>query len=278
MRSFLLLLDQNDVLSNQREVMKKFRDQFCFSEEKTLCIGIEREFFIANEAGEIVPDAPRIISCLHEQFDTAASPYSYELSACQLETKIGPVPIGSVLDELQLSEERLIRKEEQLGFRRLHCEVAPDTMPLDVFPDPSGRYAEITGNMPRNVLLAACQIIGTHIHVGMPNHEAALRVYNRVIKHYSNLCKEGDNSNGRRLEIYRIMAPNCEPQPYTSWSHFFESALTQGFDTDPRRCWSLIRISVHGTIEFRMFGTTPSLKRIASWAQRCHDLCKSALH
>jgi ribosomal protein S18 acetylase RimI-like enzyme len=53
--------------------------------------------------------------------------------------------------------------------------------------------------------------------------------------------------------------------------------VTKGFDKDPRKCWTLIRISKNGTIEFRMFGATPSLERIVGWAKLCHDLCKEAM-
>ena len=152
-------------------------------------------------------------------------------------------------------------------------------MPLDVYPDPSGRYREIIKNMPREILLAACQVTGTHIHIGMPDHETALKVYNAVVKHMTVLREKGNGSFGERIRIYKMVAPNWESLPYRDWNDFYDSAVKFGFENDPRRCWNLIRISVHGTIEFRMFGSTPSFERIISWARsakfakkRCYKL------
>ncbi len=115
------------------------------------------------------------------------------------------------------------------GFGTLHSEVAPENMPLDVYPDPTGRYQEITRNMPRHILLAACRVIGTHIHIGMPDHETALRVYNSVVPHYMELCEKGNGSFGERLAIYRIMAPDYEPKPYRDWDHFAAVVAEKGF-------------------------------------------------
>lgn len=150
-------------------------------------------------------------------------------------------------------------------------------MPLDVYPDPTGRYQRITKDMPRKILRAACRVIGTHVHVGMRDHEMALRVYNYAIRHLAELCEMGNGSFGERLAIYKQMAPDYEPKPYASWEEYYNTALEKGFAEDPRKCWTLIRISVHGTIEFRMFGATDSIDRIVSWATRCHQICQEAM-
>lgn len=172
-------------------------------------------------------------------------------------------------------ESELRQAEKNLDFSRSFINVAPGDMPLDVYPDPTGRYQKIIAGMPRKVLLAACRIIGTHIHIGMPDHDTALRVYNRVISHTRQLSNLGDKSNGRRLEIYKIMAPNPDPPIYKTWEEFYQEAVSNGFASDPRSCWALIRISVHGTIEFRMFGGTDDIDLIAAWAKKCHGLCVS---
>lgn len=235
-------------------------------------VGIERECFITNGNGKIVPRAAEILEHL-----TDRKRFGYELSACQLEDRIGPVHVSRVKEAL-LENERDIKKiERKLGFKRLHMEVAPDDMPLDIYPDPSGRYQKITKDMPRHILQAACQVTGIHVHIGMPDHEIALYVYNQVIKHSSDLCEIGNGSNGERLRIYKIMAPDFESFEYHSWLNFHETAVKKGFDKDPRRCWNLIRISVHGTIEFRMFGATSDLGKIIEWANICHKICRKAV-
>jgi gamma-glutamyl:cysteine ligase YbdK (ATP-grasp superfamily) len=150
-------------------------------------------------------------------------------------------------------------------------------MPLDVYPDPSGRYQRMVKTMPRACLIAACRVIGTHIHIGMPNHEVALRTYNHVISECDYLCTKGNGSFGERLDIYREVAPDCDPMPYADWSHFYKTACEKGFDKDPRKCWTLIRISKHGTLEFRMFGATSSVNRVIGWANLCHQLCAEVM-
>jgi gamma-glutamyl:cysteine ligase YbdK (ATP-grasp superfamily) len=252
--------------------MRKFLDLFRFDPQKTLYVGVERECFLLDQSGAVAPLAAQVLNKLPND-----GRFGYELSACQLEERIGPSQIDDVHRRL-LENDAIIRAvEKEVGCRRLHAEVGPEDMPLDMYPDPSGRYARITENMPRNVLLAACRVAGTHVHIGMPNHATALKAYNRVIESCYDLCQKGDGSFGERLEIYRVIAPDYDPPKYESWKAFYETALQKGFDKDPRRCWTLIRISVHGTLEFRMFGVTSSLDRVVSWAKLCHVLCAEAM-
>lgn len=252
--------------------MKNFLSRFNFDPEKSLFVGVERECFLTDKKGIVVPISPIILKELNDY-----ERFGYELSACQLEERIGPCVIGDLHDLLVKNDTVLKEAENRLGFRRFHSEVGPEDMPLDVYPDPSGRYAEITKNMPREILLAACQVTGTHIHIGMPDHETALGVYNSVIKYMAVLCEKGNGSFGERLWIYKMVAPRWESPPYKDWNDFHDCAVKFGFEKDPRRCWNLIRISVHGTIEFRMFGSTCSFERIVGWAHSCREICAEAM-
>ncbi len=251
--------------------MQAFLAQFKFEPRYSLYLGVEREAFLVKE-GLITPIAAQVLEYLPDRVR-----YGYELSACQLEDRVGPTTLDG-LKELLLENNREIEAvERELGFKRLFCEVGPTDMPLDVYPDPAGRYAQIVKGLPRETLLAACRVIGTHVHVGMPDHETALRVYNGVVKYWEELCRMGDGSGGQRLAIYRQMAPDFQPLPYRSWEDFYHEAVAKNFEFDPRKCWHLIRLSVHGTIEFRMFGATTELDRIVTWAARCQKLCKAFL-
>lgn len=256
--------------------MQGFMDLFGFDVSKSLFVGVERECFLTDNQGQIQPLAFEVVRNL-VGCDTIDFNFGYELSACQLECRIGPARLASLHDKLKACDQQLVEKEADLDFKRLFVEVGPEDMPLDVYPDPSGRYQQIVKTMPRHVLLAACRVIGTHVHIGMPDHQTALKVYNHVIKKCDWLCHRGNGSFGERLDIYRTVAPDCDPQPYADWADFHRVAVAKGFDKDPRKCWTLIRISKHGTIEFRMFGATDSLERIVAWAKLCHDLCKEAM-
>jgi len=261
------------LIMNEKEgKMQEFKRRFKFSTEGSSLVGVERECFLTNESGRIMPLAVKVLSWLADR-----GRFGYELSACQLEDRIGPVALDGLEVSIAANEMIIKMAEAKLGFRRLFAEVGPEDLPLDVYPDPTGRYQQIAETLPPEILKAACQVTGTHIHVGMPDYETALTVYNAVIGETDRLCQMGDNSGGERLRIYAQMAPEWRPQPYINWDEFHAVAKEKGFETDPRKCWSLIRISVHGTIEFRMFGSIDNYLTVVRWAKECHRLCADAM-
>jgi gamma-glutamyl:cysteine ligase YbdK (ATP-grasp superfamily) len=251
-----------------------FSSLFSFDRTKALFIGMERECFLARK-GVIVPEAYRMLKYLGD--GSGKGSFGYELSACQFEDRVGPCLIDHLGREIEKNETVLAVAEKGLELERLFCEVAPVDMPLDVYPDPTGRYRSITEKMSKEILLAACRVAGIHFHVGMPDQETALRVYNQVIGYHGELCTDGDRSRGERLSLYGMMAKSSAPVAYRDWFSFYEYAEESGFADDPRRCWHLIRISIHGTIEFRMFGSTADRLLIDRWARKCHGLCQQAL-
>ncbi|MEK7498442.1 MAG: hypothetical protein AAB611_01120, partial [Patescibacteria group bacterium] len=52
------------------------------------------------------------------------------------------------------------------------------------------------------------------------------------------------------------------------------TAQFRGFAENPRNCWDLIRISRHGTIEFRMFGVTDHVDEVLMWVSRIKKILK----
>lgn len=264
--------------------LEAFQALFKFDPARAFYVGIERESFVIREK-EIVPFAHEVLTHVRENGwrtgffsgrKEAGDLIGYELSACQIETRTTPCKVGSILTSLKEPDFGLRSAMKEIGLWPLFTEVAPDTIPLDVYPDPTGRYQKITANMPREVLLAACQVAGTHVHIGLPDHDVALRVYNVATRHWQRLSRMGDYSHGRRLRIYSKVAKDRTPRPYRDWNAYLEAAQRDGFDQNPRNCWTLIRLSTHGTIEFRMFGTTPRLDRIVRWARECHRICSRA--
>lgn len=251
---------------------QEFLNRFQFKEAGEGLVGIERECFLMNSSGEISPLAVPVLASLNGD-----GRFGYELSACQLEDRVGPCRIENLRAGIDENEAMIQKSEKSLSFSRSFYEVGPRDMPLDVYPDPKRRYQRIIQGMSKETLLAACRVIGTHVHIGMKDHETALRVYNEIIKHCRELCEMGDSSSGKRLSIYKVTARDNQPRPYESWEGFHSYAMANGFENDPRSCWHLIRISVHGTIEFRMFGATPDIDKIVGWAEYCHRLCQEAL-
>jgi hypothetical protein len=256
---------------------EQFFAKFIFDQLKTGWIGVEREQFLVDSSyGSIAPLAPgylRHIRSLNGAVSSDHFDIGYELSACQLESKVGPCRLESIGLWLEECEGFLRGADKALGASRLNTELAPTNMPLDIYPDPTGRYQIITQSMPVDVLRAACRVAGTHIHVGMADMETAVETYNRVICHTNKLIRMGDYSSGERMKLYPLMAPRYIPEPIVSPSDYYEQALKYGFVQDPRKCWTLVRISIHGTIEFRMFGAIDSIDKIVGWVNECHALC-----
>lgn len=253
--------------------MRNFFSLFKFDPSKVLCVGVERERFLVNESGDPVPESESVLNLLPKD-----NTFGYELSACQLEDRVGPVRLSDLLFGLRVNDLAIESALNKLGLKQAFYEVADENMDLTVFNDPTGRYQEIVKTMPRPVLLTACRLAGTHVHIGMPDLKTALQVYNEVIPKCDDLCASIDNSNGERLSLYREMVPGYQPIPYASLEHFYDDAVECGFDKDPRKNWQLIRITIHGTIEFRMGGTTASHDEVFRFATACHDLCEDALH
>lgn len=248
---------------------KQFLEQFKFDPGKNLMVGIERECYLINKDDEIAPLAVKVLN--HLGFQNGH--FGYELSACQLEWRIGPCLLSVLKDRLVSDEAILEEAEKKIGFKRHLIELsAKDEIPLEVYPDPAGRYERIVKKFSKSVLSAACRAMATHIHIGMPDHQTALRVYNVVVSHFEKLCQ----LSGRCLDNYGIVMPNYIPLHYNNWKDFYDLAIKNGFTDNPRSCWHMIRLSVHGTIEFRMFRATESLDEIVSWTTFCRELCKKA--
>ncbi len=262
---------KGEVMKDDKE-FQKFLNRFNFRPQGEMLVGIERECFLTNLSGKIIPISVEVLEELGK-----GERFAHDLPKCQLEDRVGPVVLKQVRNELEFNERRIKEAEQKLGFKRSFVEVGPLDTPIDVSPDSTGRYQEIEKSLPKETLLSACRVIGTHVHIGMPSHEIALMVYNHVIKFTDQLCALGDGSNGERFKIYKQMAPDFNPPYYNSWRSFYQEALSKGFIKDPRSCWHLVRLSIHGTIEFRMFGATPDIHKVYSWAEKCWSLCNSNL-
>ncbi len=252
-------------------IKNDFFRQFRFGPEHALNIGIEREMFLVGPDGFFVPAAERVLECLSDR-----KRFGYELSACQLENRVGPCSVVE-LPELLAENDREIRSViSGLGLGLSFSEVSSPDMPLDIYPDPEGRYPEIAEKLRNDDRLGpACRIIGTHVHIGMPDLKTAIQVHDGVYSEWERLVRLGDHSDGERMRLYGLVAPEYAPKPYGSVDGFYGAAIAEGFAENPRDCWRIIRISRHGTIEFRMFGVTDDLTEVVGWAEECLRLCRS---
>ncbi|MFA6422070.1 MAG: hypothetical protein WCV92_01585 [Candidatus Buchananbacteria bacterium] len=230
-----------------------------------------------------------MIEFIKQRANGRGSCYGNELSACQFEEKFDePCDLGRIEAKFAENEREIQAAERALGFGRVFVPAAPLDMPLNIYPDE--RYLRITRDMPMEVVRAACRVAGVHVHIGMPDHDSALRVYNEAVRHFDELCELGSTEErlreyrraakgmSTRMELFRDhLMTSFVPPSYPGWAEFHARAVKDGFADDPRRLWDFIRISKHGTIEFRMFDTTRDVSLIVSWARFVHEICARAV-
>ncbi len=248
-------------MSNQKK-LDEFRSQMVFNKNFAGNISCEREFFLVNKNQKIVPKAKYALAILNDP-----EYFSYELSACQLEYKTGPTKdIPSLMKRIHELEIQCKGFEKNLGVYRELIESAPDTMPLDVYPDP--RYTYFAKTKTPTQLLGMMRITACQFHIGMPDYETAIRVYNSILPDIEDLIKIGDYSKGQRIKLYKQAAPHWNPKEITSLEDHYSQAIEAGYEKDLGNCHTLIRITKYGTIEFRMFGAAP-IEDIEMLAKKC---------
>ena len=257
----------------------KIGNDFVFKPEFAGFIGVERECVLLRD-GNVVPMAKELLDYLRAVGHPLSNWSSYELSACQFEDKTPPcATIADLRATLRKHDTWLKKVEKRLGFDRLYAGLAPANMPLDIYTD-DHRYKNMGRDMDEETLRFACRALALQAHVGMPSADAAVFVYNRVIPHCDRLCNIGDlSSEGEdsRLEQYKHANEDVwQPHSYVDWAEF-KNEVDETFDRNTSNNWALIRITKHGTIEFRMGDATEDIEVACHFAQECQTLCLEAL-
>ena len=225
--------------------------------------------------GVPIPRSATVLQAIQDHL--LAAYFSPELSACQIESCTSPCQLPALAKELKDRAEVLTSAAASQELRLCYQPVGPLDMPLDHFDDPAGRYREIVARLPIETLRAGCRVAGTHVHVGLPDADTALAVYNQAVSQLAELIKLGCTDGGERIALYQTMAPGWRSPQYHSWKHYHEVAKREGFADNPRDCWHLIRLTIHGTIEFRMFDSCEDQRLIVAWAEQCLRLCEQAV-
>lgn len=248
-----------------------FLSKFAFRPELTGFVGIEREhFLVLPNSYHYVPHSKRFLDSIKN------GSWTYELSACQVESRTQPqIDLSAIKINLLANENMGNKTAKKLGLQLINQEVGNLDIPLDIYPNP--RYLKIVKKISEEQLRAACRVAGTHLHIGTKDIKQAILVNNLLIPHVHTLCIMGDHSGGERLGLYKTMAKNWQPTVYQSPEHLFEIANEEEFTENPRNCWKLIRISIHGTIELRLFGSTENIDEILEWVSFVKSITREAL-
>jgi gamma-glutamyl:cysteine ligase YbdK (ATP-grasp superfamily) len=233
-------------------------------------IGIEREFFLVNEFGQPVPRSPEFLGRMSDQ------QWGYELSACQVEHRTPPLnSLDQVRQVLTSSQSRGQEVARIMGCQMVAREVGPEDMDLTVYKY-NQRYQQIAAALSVETLRAANRVTGTHFHIGVRDFSEALALHNLLAPHIGQFIEIGSH-DPVRMQLYQTMAPNWRSPVYESAEHFVQVAQEQGFTSNLRDCWHLVRISIHGTVEVRPFGVTEDIDEIIGWIEYVSEIAEDFL-
>ncbi|MCA9364740.1 MAG: hypothetical protein KC736_02505 [Candidatus Moranbacteria bacterium] len=249
---------------------EEFCGKFQFRPEHSGEIGIEQESLVLQN-GLVTPQAKHVLDHLYSNGCCSAY-FGPELSACQIEDRVGPVSLADLNNHLSYNEMVLSHCVANLGLSLQRDGVGPKSMPLDV--SSGARYQSIAKTLSPEQLSVACRLIGTHVHVGMPNIHSAVCAYNMAVSCFDDLVFLSGEKNLERLQLYGLMGPNTRPATFSTLHDFYFHACCHGHAHDPRKNYALIRISPHGTVEFRVFGATSNVLLVEKWARSCLSLCQ----
>ncbi len=240
--------------------------------------GIERERFIVNAQGVVVPEIGRLLPAVQQlacEQGVSESLFSYELFAGQIEDRTPPC---SSLEEIRaalLQNERVLQEAAgNLGLGFNHSEFVEANL-VDVFEvNPfDERHRQIWASIPNERRIAASVVAAIHVHISVTGKEA-VKILNLCRSDVINrLISLGDHSNLRRINAYRTMAEtDGVPPMFASFSEVKAYIGSKGGEKD---VWDLVRYKPSTkTVEFRMFGATPCVEEILGFVIACQEASK----
>ena len=178
------------------------------------------------------------------------------------------------------------RRELLRSTRLMGVGLHPDSRPGEsAIERTSPRYAKIEQSLQGILRTPIC---GLHIHVGMPDEETAVRVYNGIRTHVPLLNALAANSpfwGGRdsglastRTVVFRSYPRAAMPPEFRDYGHFCDvtqQVCVAAAVADYTHIWWDVRIHpVLGTIEVRAADVQFDLRRTAALAALVHCLAR----
>jgi carboxylate-amine ligase len=175
-----------------------------------------------------------------------------------------------------------------VGATAIGAGLHPDGAFGDVVHYPSERYRLIGDEM--RGLMTRTPTAALHVHVGMPDSEAAIRAYNGLRAHlplFQALAANSPFWHGRdsglasaRAQVFRALPRSEIPAAFGSFDEYVESVETlaaAGDMPDYTFLWWDIRLHpVLGTVEVRSMDSQSSLSDVAGLGALVHALARRA--
>jgi carboxylate-amine ligase len=250
-----------------------------FGEGEPFSLGVEEELFLVDPVtGEQINASAAVV----ERLGPVQGAVERELHACQVEL---------ITDVCTTAGEavRLLR-----GLRRAVLATGVGLLGTGTHPSAAEGDADITDKdryeRIRDLLgdAAATAISGTHVHVGMPDAEAAIRAFNGLRRHLPLLQALAANSPYRhardtglasaREVTMRGWPRSGVPRAMRDFEDFRESSARLARAADvPDYTWFWWKLRPHprmGTVEIRALDAQASLEDVASLVALAHCLAR----
>lgn len=245
-------------------------------EKKTF--GIERERFILNAQNQIVPEIGKLLPLVQKiarERDVSMDRFTYELFAGQIEDRTPPCcDLFSLRDSLVVNDNilNLAINKLNLSFDYSEFVDVEKIASFDVNPFDE-RHKKIWASIPEERRMSASVVAAVHVHISV-NEDDAVQLLNLCRKDVvDHLISLGDHSCFKRINAYRIMAETDGVPPL--FSNFSEVMNYITLSGGEKNIWDLVRYKPStGTVEFRMFGTTPNVDEIIGYVNACLSVSK----
>jgi carboxylate-amine ligase len=251
-------------------------------------IGIEEELHIVDAAtGELVSKIEEIMSRLPEDLKEAVS---YELFQSVLEVKTPPCAnVGEAEGILRELRSRVGSWAAACGSALASAGTHPFSLYKDQKITAQDRYKRVIETLR---WIAEREVIfGQHVHVGVPNEEAAIEAHNRLAEKVPLLLALSSNSpywqgkdtgyESTRVKIFETFPRSGLPPAfpdYESFERYVDLMVDADAIDDYTFCWWDVRPhSRIGTIELRVLDSQTSLSSTVALAALTQCLVVKAL-
>lgn len=226
-------------------------------------LGVEEELILVDAGTGAA--ANRISAVLAGAGDDLRAHLAAETHACVLELRTDPARtvrgLTAQLGQLRHALDRSLLHEH--GLRAAAAGTHPLLARADVAVTPQPRYREIERTM--HALARREPTMGLHVHVGVPNGDAAVRAFDGLRAHVPTLIALSANSPywagedsgfaSFRTPLLSMFPRMGLPQSfgdYASWVAAIDALVTAGAIPDPSFVWWDLRVQPRlGTIEVR---------------------------
>ena len=249
--------------------------EHAYGRGESLALGVEEELLLVDartlaldhRASEILP-----------RLGDAAKPDVYE---AEVETAS---PISRDAEEAVAALGAVRERLREAGATLIGCGIHPDAPFGDAPHVPGERYAAIAASM--RGFMSRTPTCALHVHVGMPDPEAAIRVcagLRSYLPVLQGMAAQSPYWHGRdsgfasaRAQLFRAFPRAVIPPAFTSWAHYedyVERWLAAGDAPDYTYLWWDIRPHPRlGTVELRAMDAQSRLAAVAGLSALVHGL------